>query len=106
MLQCGYALPARERIAELQKAGTSDSGIIDKFVDEMGMVALAQPPTEGFSLLSWLMPFVAIAIGISIIAVYMRKFRKPQPVSHIPPMDLKLHNRYQERIEKEMAEFD
>src|SRR5687767_4308934 len=47
MLGCGYTTPAREKIAAAQKAGVSDQAIIDGFVKEMGIVALAVPPASG-----------------------------------------------------------
>jgi cytochrome c-type biogenesis protein CcmH len=106
MLECHYSSPAREKIAELQKAGMSDTAIVDNFVKERGIVALAQPPAEGFNMIGYIMPFVAIAIGVGAIGVYMKRYRAPQPVPELPSVDLKLHNRYHERIEKELAELD
>jgi cytochrome c-type biogenesis protein CcmH len=106
MLECHYSSPAREKIAKLQKAGLTDRAIIDDFVKERGIVALAQPPAEGFNMLGYIMPFVAIAIGAGAIGVYMKRYRAPRPVPELPAVDLKLHNRYNERIEKELAELD
>ena len=59
MLGCHYCSPARERIASMQKRAISDETIIDTFVKEIGMVALAVPPAEGFNLLAWVMPLLA-----------------------------------------------
>ena len=33
-----------------------------RFVKESGLSALASPPTQGFSLLGWVMPFVGILL--------------------------------------------
>ena len=106
MIQCRYALPAREKIAEMQKAGAGDEAIVDSFVKENGIVALAQPPQEGFNRLGTIMPVVAIAFGIVLIGLYVKSTRKPKPLPEIEPVDLGSRERYRERIEKELADLD
>jgi cytochrome c-type biogenesis protein CcmH len=102
MLECSYCLPARRKIAEMQKAGQSDEFIVASFVKESGVSALSQPPTEGFSLLSWVMPFVAIAIGLIAILFWIKRYRR-QPAGALPEIDPTMLNRYRDRIEKDMA---
>lgn len=104
MLQCHYSMPAREKIAKMQAAGMSDQAIIDSFVKEIGLAALAVPPAEGFNLLGWLMPFLGIAFGLTAIALYYKRFRKPAPAASTaqPAID----EAYRKRIEKELADLD
>ena len=103
MLGCGFATPAREKIAAAQKAGVSDQAIVDGFVKEMGIVALAVPPAEGFNLLGWIMPFIGIALGLGAIFLYWRRFHPVgSGVAAAPVIDEK----YRKRIEADMAEFD
>jgi cytochrome c-type biogenesis protein CcmH/NrfF len=103
MLGCGYAKPARAKIAGMQQTGMRDDQIVNSFVKEMGLVALAVPPAEGFHLLSWTMPFVALALGLGAILIYWRRFRKPaEAVATQPQVD----ERYRSRIEREMADMD
>jgi cytochrome c-type biogenesis protein CcmH len=105
MLGCGYSTPAREKIAALQKQGVSDQAIVDGFVKEMGLVALAVPPARGFNLLGWLMPFIAILLGLSAIFIYVKRFRRPvaAAVNQQPPT---IDERYRQRIEAETADMD
>lgn len=105
MIGCGYSTPAREKIAAQQKAGMSDQAIVDGFVKEMGLVALAVPPAEGFNLLGWLMPFIAILFGLSAIAIYWKRFRKPAEAT-VPEQQPVIDEKYRKRIEAEMAEMD
>lgn len=105
MLQCHYALPAKERIAEMQKAGNSDDQIVNTFVKEMGIVALAHPPEQGFNRLGILMPFIALLMGLAVVIFYLRR-RRPAPVQEVPPVDLAVRDRYAARIEKELADLD
>jgi cytochrome c-type biogenesis protein CcmH/NrfF len=103
MIGCGFATPAREKIAAAQKAGASDQDIIDGFVKEAGIVALAVPPAEGFHLLGWIMPFIGIALGLMAIFIYWKRFHPVgSGVAAEPPIDEK----YRKRIEAEMADLD
>ena len=102
MLECHYSRPARERIGEMQKAGMGDQQIVDAFVKEQGLAALAAPPMQGFNLLAWTMPFVGLVIGLAAVGIWIRKFRKPK----LQPVEVALDERYQKRIEQEMADLD
>jgi len=103
MLECHYSLPARQKIVKMLAAGFSDQQIIDSFVKEHGLKALAVPPAEGFNLLAWIMPFVAIAAGLFLIWVFIRRYRKP---TVIPEIDPKLVERYHERMESDIAQLE
>jgi len=105
MLECHYSSPARQRIAELQAAGRSDAEIIDDFIQRNGKQALAAPPAEGFNLLAWVMPFVAIAAGLGMIWLFIQRFRKPMPASHALA-DTATLSHYQEQIERDLKKLD
>lgn len=105
MVQCHYAEPAREKIAKMQSQGASDQAIVDSFVQESGLSALASPPASGFHLLGWVMPFIGLAVGLIAVAIWLKRFRAPRPALETPaasPVD----ERYRERIEKDLAELD
>ena len=105
MIECHYSKPARERIAELQAAGRSDAEIIDEFVRKNGKQALAAPPAEGFNLLAWVMPFVAIAAGLGMIWAFIQRFRKPLAASNALA-DTATLSHYQEQIERDLKKLD
>jgi len=50
------------------------------------------------------MPFVALALGLGVIVLYVRRFRKPA----IPdaPVDNAALDRYHEEIEKDLAKLE
>lgn len=104
MLGCHYSAPAREKIAKLQAAGLSDDAIVDDFVKKEGIKALSVPPTEGFSLVGWLMPFIALGMGLGMIVFFIKRFRKPS-VDTVP-VDVAVLDRYHEQIEKDMAKLE
>jgi cytochrome c-type biogenesis protein CcmH/NrfF len=103
MLQCHYSHPAREKIGEMQKAGIGDQQIVDAFVKEQGLAALASPPMQGFYLLGWIMPFIALGLGLGAVTLWIKRFRKPAP---LPVLDVPADDRYSKRIEQELADLD
>jgi len=102
MLQCEYCSPTRRRIAEMQATGKSDDSIVAAMVAERGRGALSAPPTRGFALTAWLMPFVAILLGLAAIWAFLRRLAAQRALA--PAVDPAILDRYQERIEKDSAE--
>ena len=106
MLECGYSHPAKERIASMLMAGNTDKEILDSFVQERGIEALATPPASGFNLLAWVMPFIAIGLGLVAIALFVRRFHPKRAAATGPEIDPAVLDRYQDRIEKDLAKLD
>ncbi len=104
MLGCHYSSPARERIAKLQAMGKNDDEIVDDFIKKEGKRALAVPPAEGFNLLGWVMPFVAIGFGLAAIFAFVQRNRKPVVVA--TAVDTAVLNRYQAEIDKDLAKLE
>ena len=103
MLECHYSHPSRMQISQMQAAGDSDEIIVASFVKKSGIQALAVPPAEGFSLMAWIMPVFVILLGLTMIWLFVKRFRKPLVPAEIEPAAL---DRYHEQIEKDMAKFD
>jgi cytochrome c-type biogenesis protein CcmH/NrfF len=69
--------------------GDSDKTIFAAFVEKYGPTSLAAPPTTGFNLVGWIMPFAVLLLGIGGAALLIRKWRlrsvpmpPPAPVEH------------------------
>ena len=105
MLHCEFADPMRQRIYGMQGKGMSDSAIVSAIVREQGIVALAAPPTEGFGpVLTWVMPGIALLIGLWIYSVYVRRNRKdPEPLTEV---DRAVIDRFHVQIERELGEAE
>ena len=104
MLRCGYSHPARIKIAAMLAEGRNDAQIVQSFVKERGIQALAVPPAEGFNRMVWIMPFVALGFGLFAIWLYIRRFRKPVPVPVLRGPDPLA--RFREEIERDSAKLD
>ncbi len=105
MLHCHYGEPAKEKIAAMAAAGTPDAQIIESFVREYGVRALASPPAEGFNLLGWVMPFVALMIGLSFTWWLLQRFRRKPAVAG-PGLDPETLARYRQRIDRDLEKLE
>ncbi len=105
MIGCHYCEPARAKIASLQKAGSEDKAIVDAFVSDQGLKALVSPPAEGFSLVGWVMPFIATGFGLGAVILALKKLRKPAPAG-IPEIPNAVLDRYRDQIEKDSAKLE
>ena len=83
--------PAMHRdVMALVEGGYSAQEIIDAFVQTYGERALMAPKKEGFNLLGWAAPFVAIAAGGIVLLALLRKWgaraQAARP-AHAPSVD-------------------
>lgn len=65
----------RELIRTKLAQGDSKQDIFNYFALQYGDSALAQPPRTGVNLILWLLPFVAVGLGLIFFARYMRGLR-------------------------------
>ena len=101
MLHCGSSDPIRRRIFQMQKQGMSDDAIVDTFVKEEGIVALATPPSHGVGpIITWIGPGVALLLGFGVYSWYVRRIRQqPAPLM---PVDQAVLDRFQAQIDREL----
>ncbi len=104
MLECGFSKPAKERIARMQAAGFSDQQITDAFVRDYGPgIYLAQPSAFG-----WTVPYIAAGFGLLVIWLFIKKYRKSQPLVELGPVaiDDPALEKYKDQIEKDLANLE
>jgi cytochrome c-type biogenesis protein CcmH len=107
MLQCEYSHPARQKIAAMLQQGMSDDAIVKSFVDQQGMQALAVPPNQGFNSLVWIMPWVAVGLGLVAVWLFIRRYSSRKAVvATSPQIDPVVLDRYRENIEKDLEKLD
>jgi len=101
--ESGIAEQMREEVRTMVAAGKSRDEILDHFVAQHGERILATPRPEGFNLLVYILPWVALIAGAWILWVLIKKLRAPIPEqSSVDSPD----SRYASIIEKELKEFD
>lgn len=75
-LQCSFAVPAREDIAKSLAAGQTEDEIIARYVAEYGEKVLSAPTREGFNLLAWWVPYVAVFLGCFGLLAAIRRLKR------------------------------
>ena len=88
----------RERLA----AGESPERVRAYFVEKYGDWILLSPPKSGFTLLVWVVPFVALGIGLVLVVVVLRRWSR---AAHAP-VPVPLDPAVRERIRREMSEME
>lgn len=69
----------RELIRTKLASGETEQDVFDYFVLQYGDSALARPPKTGVNFILWLLPFIAIALGLIFFARYMKGLRQAEP---------------------------
>jgi cytochrome c-type biogenesis protein CcmH len=108
-LQCSFAVPVREDIAESLAAGVTPEAIITQYVEEYGEKVLSAPTTHGFNLLAWWGPYIALALGCGALFVTFRRLQTAaQVTSSSPPPrpGSSISNRDRERLAHELEDLD
>ncbi len=104
MLECSFSKPAKEKIAKMQAVSMSDDQIIQSFIQENGAGIYLAPP----SAFGWIIPYASIGVGLLIIWAFLKKYRKPQPLAEVGPMELDdpALEKYKDQIEKDLAKLE
>ena len=106
-LQCGFAVPAKQTIAEQMSQGKGKEEITAAFVARYGEKVLSAPTTSGFNLAAWITPFLAILVGgglIGLVSLHWSR-RNSQNESERPPAPSSA-DQYRDRLKKELDAFD
>jgi len=70
----------RNELMTAVSRGDSDSLVEQAFVQKYGPTVLAAPTTTGFDRTAWIVPFVALALGLGIVVLVIRAWKnRPAP---------------------------
>jgi cytochrome c-type biogenesis protein CcmH/NrfF len=75
-LNCPSSAPMLKELDEHIAAGESDELVIQDFIKGYGVAVLSSPPNTGFNRVAWLLPSVAFALGLGVIALVINHWRK------------------------------
>ena len=70
----------RNELMTAVSRGDSDSLVEQSFVQKYGPTVLAAPTAKGFDRTAWIVPFVALALGLSVVVLVIRSWKnRPAP---------------------------
>ena len=107
---CGFAIPARGEIVAMIQKGLSRAQIIAAFRHKYGEKVLSAPTTEGFNLLAWVVPYVAVGSGMVLILIAVARWRRPQegeadaakPVTALASDQIQFDAGLKQRLERDL----
>ena len=105
MERCHSAEPIREEIWERIKNGENVESIIDVFTERYGLVILSAPPTSGFHLAAWIVPFFVLLIGAIVTRHVLRSWTRHAEAGEAADVVTPISDAERARIEKELREL-
>jgi len=92
----------RAIVRERLEAGESPGEVVQYFVDRYGEWILLSPRRSGFNLLVWAAPLAAVAVGLAIVSVLVRRWaREPASSGTAPPVDPAMRERIRRETDAE-----
>jgi len=95
----------RAQIRDQLAGGWTEEQIISYFVDQYGERVLAEPRRSGFTSLVWILPILAVGLGLTVALQVVRTWRRgsngvagAEPVAELPPETVA-------RLEQELREL-
>lgn len=77
---CTTSDKMRNQLVAALDRGDNDDLILQGFVQDYGPTVIAAPTTTGFNRLAWIMPFVVLAAGITLVTYIVRLWKnRPAP---------------------------
>ncbi len=77
---CQSSDKMRNQLQAALDRGDNDDLILQGFVQEYGPTVIAAPTATGFNRVAWIMPFVALALGITFVVYVVRSWKnRPEP---------------------------
>jgi len=92
----------RAIVRERLQAGESPAEVVQYFVDRYGEWILLSPRRHGFTLLVWLGPVVAVAVGLVIVGFLLRRWTRRASGDRMAPAAGSVDVTMSERIRREM----
>lgn len=72
---CSYSDRMRAELMAGLDRGDNDDLVLQSFVQKYGTTVIAAPTAKGFNRIAWIMPFLALALGIMATVLIVRAWR-------------------------------
>ena len=102
---CQYSDRMRVELAAALDRGDNDDLTLQSFIQKYGTTVVAAPATTGFGRVAWIMPFVVLLVGLTLVVMVVRAWRnRPAPAlaDGIQPLRGADLERFREQADKEV----
>jgi cytochrome c-type biogenesis protein CcmH len=86
---CNYSERMRNELVAAVDKGDNDDLTLQWFVQKYGTTVLAAPTAKGFNRVAWVMPYLALVLGLATVVVIVRTW-KDRPLlrskNAVPPV--------------------
>jgi cytochrome c-type biogenesis protein CcmH len=105
MPTCGFSVPMRREIDRMIDEGKTRAQIIAFYRHQYGEKVLSAPTTEGFNILAWTMPFIALALGGGLMVLAVGRWHSSEPSNSKPSAKpVSFDPELRRKLEKELEE--
>ena len=73
---CSVSTAMLKKLDQLVERNEPDDLVIQAFVQEYGPAVLADPPAKGAALVGYVMPGVALLVGLAVVVLVLRHWRR------------------------------
>ncbi len=77
---CTYSERMRHELAAAIDGGATDNAVLQAFVTKYGATVLAAPTHTGFDRIAWLVPPIALVVGIGGAVLIVRTWSRRRPL--------------------------
>lgn len=78
-IDCATREEMRAVIQKEIAGGKDETAILQNLAIRYGVQVLAAPPTKGFNLWVWILPGFGLLVGLALVVVIVRRWRRPVP---------------------------
>ena len=103
---CGRASEMRREIGALIAKGMSGEQVVEYYVDLRGEQIRIAPKAEGFNLVAWLGPLVALFVASTLMIVILRRWSRDRPDDATAASELPVNEAYRQRLRDALEKFD
>ena len=79
---CSYSTRMRDELTAAVTRGDSDNNVLQWFIQTYGTTVLTVPTDHGFNRIAWIMPYLALVLGIGLVVFIVAVWKKRPLVVH------------------------
>lgn len=104
--ECEAAAQMKDFIQEKLDSGVKPDEVLDILVKTYGEKILAEPRREGFGLVAWVTPFLALLFGLFVVAFLIKTWTSKRKVEIKPSSGTSsTEKKYRKKIEEELKKW-